>query len=218
MARPKKIKVEEIKEVIEPVIKNDIVNKQDIIKSFIDNVRVNRGGNTPQNHLYGLYDLIRYVIDRKGNDITLAEIGSHKGVSSKLFALHFKKVYCIDAWDMVLKNDYTELNKNEIIESEIEFDKMNTEYKNVVKVKNYSVDAAEQFKDDSLDMVYIDSDHRYDYVKKDIEVWSKKVKKGGIISGHDYKNILDVRKAVQDSFKKVEPLLFSDCSWLYIKE
>jgi hypothetical protein len=35
-------------------------------------------------------------------------------------------------------------------------------------------------------MVYIDAAHDYDTVKRDLETWSKKVKSGGFICGHDY--------------------------------
>jgi len=53
-------------------------------------------------------------------------------------------------------------------------------------IRNKGVDAAAQFEDASLDFVYIDGDHTYDYVKGDIAAWWPKVKPGGILSGHDY--------------------------------
>src|SRR6266496_4362330 len=43
------------------------------------------------------------------------------------------------------------------------------------------------FNDNSLDFVFIDGNHSYDYVLEDITEWTKKVKPGGIIAGHDYK-------------------------------
>ena len=42
--------------------------------------------------------------------------------------------------------------------------------------------------DESLDWVYIDANHRYEYVKENLEIWTPKVKKGGICAGHDYDN------------------------------
>jgi hypothetical protein len=42
------------------------------------------------------------------------------------------------------------------------------------------------FEDDSLDFVFIDGCHTFDNVMLDIILWSRKVKKGGIVSGHDY--------------------------------
>lgn len=49
-----------------------------------------------------------------------------------------------------------------------------------------SVQAADLIADESLDMVYIDADHSYEEVRKDILKWVPKVKMGGIVSGHDY--------------------------------
>lgn len=58
--------------------------------------------------------------------------------------------------------------------------------------------------DDSLDLCFIDADHRYDYVYKDIELCIPKVKKGGIICGHDMENIniMDVIKIQRDWLEK----------------
>ncbi len=45
--------------------------------------------------------------------------------------------------------------------------------------------AAGDFADGSLDAVFIDADHHEDAVKADIEAWWPKVKRGGILAGHD---------------------------------
>jgi len=49
-----------------------------------------------------------------------------------------------------------------------------------------SVAAAEGFADDSVDWVYIDGNHLYEFVKADLETYHRKVKKGGFIAGDDY--------------------------------
>jgi hypothetical protein len=59
-------------------------------------------------------------------------------------------------------------------------------YKNYHFVKKTSMDAVKDIEDESLDFVYIDGNHEFDHVTADITLWSKKVKLGGIISGHDY--------------------------------
>ena len=41
------------------------------------------------------------------------------------------------------------------------------------------------FSDDSFDALFIDGNHSYEYVKQDLENYSKKKKKGGIIAMHD---------------------------------
>ena len=56
----------------------------------------------------------------------------------------------------------------------------------VTIIHDTSVNAAIWVKDESLDFVFIDANHLYDFVAEDIKVWTPKVKKGGIVSGHDY--------------------------------
>lgn len=53
-------------------------------------------------------------------------------------------------------------------------------------VEEHSMDAALMFADETFDFVFIDGNHWYDYVVMDIEAWLPKVKKGGILAGHDY--------------------------------
>lgn len=52
--------------------------------------------------------------------------------------------------------------------------------------KGDSVAIARTVGDESLDFVFIDGNHAYESVKADIAEWTPKVKKGGIVSGHDY--------------------------------
>lgn len=62
---------------------------------------------------------------------------------------------------------------------------------NVMIIKDTSLNAVGLFKDESLDFVYIDGNHDYKFVLEDIQAWYPKVKKGGIVSGHDYYQFKD---------------------------
>jgi len=53
-------------------------------------------------------------------------------------------------------------------------------------LRTTGVEAAQQFEDHSLDLVYIDGDHSYEFVSNDIRAWWPKIRPGGILSGHDY--------------------------------
>jgi hypothetical protein len=57
---------------------------------------------------------------------------------------------------------------------------------NTTIIRKKSLEAVEDFKDDSLDFVYIDGNHRFNYIMTDIIYWVPKVRKGGIIACHDY--------------------------------
>lgn len=48
-----------------------------------------------------------------------------------------------------------------------------------------SEQAAAIFKDNSVDFVYIDADHRHSQVYQDIKMWMPKIKRGGLLCGHD---------------------------------
>jgi len=61
--------------------------------------------------------------------------------------------------------------------------------------------AAEDVPKWSLDFVYIDANHEFNHVMQDIIIWSERVRKGGIVSGHDYDND-DVKTAV-DAYVKI---------------
>jgi len=53
-------------------------------------------------------------------------------------------------------------------------------------VRMSSIDAAKKFVDASLDFVYIDTNQDYVSSTNDLDAWSKKVRPGGIIAGHDF--------------------------------
>jgi hypothetical protein len=52
--------------------------------------------------------------------------------------------------------------------------------------KQYSMEAVQEYDDDSLDFVFIDGDHTFDYCCLDLIHWSPKVRTGGMVAVHDY--------------------------------
>lgn len=58
--------------------------------------------------------------------------------------------------------------------------------KRAVIIKKTTVDAANDIEDGSLDFVFIDADHTAAGVRRDILAWRSKIRKGGVLSGHDY--------------------------------
>ena len=79
-----------------------------------------------------------------------------------------------------------------------------------------SVEAAKTVDDGSLDFVFIDADHSYEGCKADIEAWTPKVRKGGLVSGHDYADHWPgVQKAVKEIGRPVS--IFPDMVWAYFK-
>lgn len=78
--------------------------------------------------------------------------------------------------------------------------------RNITVIEKFSEEAVQDIPYHSLDFVYIDGDHSYDYVMTDIILWARRVRPGGIVSGHDYilpgdyrhKYDINVKEAVDD--------------------
>lgn len=114
-----------------------------------------------------------------------AEIGVYKGEYTKKFLGAGIKMYAIDPW-----LDYSEYH-NSRGQARLDFQyehakRILAPYPNCTIIRKTSMEAIEDFADESLDFVYIDANHLLRYVTEDICEWSKKVRNGGIISGHDY--------------------------------
>ena len=74
-----------------------------------------------------------------------------------------------------------------------------TQFKECIISADGSEGYSKKIKDSSIDMVYIDANHNYDSVKRDLGLWGPKVKQGGFICGHDYCQTFDgVIKAVDE--------------------
>jgi hypothetical protein len=115
------------------------------------------------------------------------EIGVFKGEFSKHILDNWDgKLYLIDPWRGI--EDYIDASNHHNHPSAY-VDTMNSisGYEDrAIMIRCLSSQAIELFENESLDFVYIDGNHAYDYVKKDIELWFPKLKKGGLFSGHDY--------------------------------
>ena len=93
---------------------------------------------------------------------------------------------------------------------------------NVRFIRKSSMEAVQDFKDESLDFIYIDANHSFPYVMNDIVEWSKKVRPGGFVSGHDYSPYMfEVKQAVDIWVKEnnIKPLFLTEKhkTWFYVK-
>lgn len=113
-----------------------------------------------------------------------AEIGVERAHFSKEILKTADKLYCVDPWKAY--QGYREHVSQDKLDGFFEESKQRLEGLNVRFVREFSLDAVKHFEDEVLDFVYIDANHDYENCKADIEAWSKKVKKGGIVAGHDY--------------------------------
>lgn len=130
-------------------------------------------------------DLARFFSER-GYKVG-AEIGVGKGSFTRYLARDGLKIYAIDPWlqyeDYQPTRIHYQKRQNAIYESA---KKRLARFPNCTIVRKTSMDAVKDFAHGSLDFVYIDGNHGFKYVTEDIFEWSKRVRKGGIVSGHDY--------------------------------
>jgi predicted O-methyltransferase YrrM len=69
----------------------------------------------------------------------------------------------------------------------------------VTILKMLTQEAVPQLPENFFDLIFIDADHSYKWVKSDIINFAPKVKPGGLLCGHDYnKNWPGVVKAVNE--------------------
>ena len=116
-----------------------------------------------------------------------AEIGVYKGEFTEKFCQVGLKMYAIDPW-----HSYEAAGRASKYQTRQEFlyghaQRVLVPYVDCTIIRKASMDAVCHFKDESLDFVYIDGDHSFKHVAQDIYEWTWKVRKGGIVSGHDYK-------------------------------
>lgn len=164
-------------------------------------------------HASKLYDL---AVERYQNldDVHFVEIGSYFGRSTCYMIELLKEKKCnikldvIDPWkwDKFFDDVHSRVYKERVYRS----DKLNEEHRKIVNeigkdpfeitkyyltsvlnenislIQDTSINSVNRYKDGSLDFIYIDGVHSRDAVRKDINLYLPKLKKGGIISGDDF--------------------------------
>lgn len=180
-------------------------------KSFLAPFYVSDGGVDKD----GVDNLEILVNELDGNEgIKILEVGSWTGVSAcVLGSLAQKKKGHLTIVDWFQGNPnshlYKEARYNNI--RNILVDNLaQCGVNNYTIVEKPSEEAVKQFKDDTFDLIFLDGDHRYEGVKKDIQLWLPKVKRHGILCGHDCEVLYT---DLQDLYDK---LYDKDCSHLHL--
>ena len=113
------------------------------------------------------------------------EIGTAKGIFAEHFGKAGLKLFCVDPWISYSDYEY-DANSPMSLNEQFEEAKNRLAPYDCKFIRKFSMDALKDFEDESLDFVYVDGNHGFKYVTEDIFEWSKKVKKGGVMAGHDY--------------------------------
>ena len=150
--------------------------------------------------------LIRLCEDSFGRKITdpdpeelplICEIGIASGVSTEVFAA-FGNVQAIDfhLWKPAVDRFQGREDRVTLLQAE-------------------SWASSELVEDGAFDMVYLDSDHSYNHVYREIQLWLPKVKKGGFLAGHDSSfSFPGVQQAVMELLGGAD-MTYEDTSWIF---
>ncbi len=130
------------------------------------------------------------------------EIGVEEGIYAEVLckANPDALLCCVDSWKAY--KGFSEHTTQSKLDELYEKTQDRLKPYNVKFIRKFSQDAVKDFDDNSLDFVYIDGNHKYQYVMDDLTEWTKKVRPGGIISGHDYRrdksSLIQVVEALGD--------------------
>jgi len=149
------------------------------------------------------------MVDHFKSGCKFVEIGSWKGKSSSYMAVEIAnsnkniEFYCVDTFEG------SQVHKDQNFELDSLYE---TFLSNMSPVKDYykcirdtSINASYKFEDESIDFIFIDGSHEYEDVRDDIIHWFPKLKKSGVIAGHDCNQVWPgVERAVSEYFTKYE--------------
>ena len=121
----------------------------------------------------------------------------------------------IDHWDEPKDNTYYFGTKEKTLE---QYNKVVewSQGKDVEVIKKDTSKAAALFENESLDWIYLDGDHRYDGVMKDLNAWWPKIKKGGFLSGDDY-SLYDLKGVEAFGVERALNDYFSEDTSIYLE-
>tara|TARA_B100001250_G_scaffold405049_1_gene421899 strand:+ start:4448 stop:5044 length:597 start_codon:yes stop_codon:yes gene_type:complete len=162
---------------------------------------------------------LHFKVENTPRPRTMIEIGSFMGESTQMFAAS-------GIFDTIHTMDPFEGDEKFLIDYDLTWDQVKNEYKqnirnfnNIQLHERYSYDIVSEFENDSIDLVYIDGAHDYQSVLQDLEYYLPKVKRNGLMGGHDYNKFYepyeDVIRAVNQVVGQPSKL-FPDTSWLKV--
>lgn len=116
----------------------------------------------------------------------IAEIGVEYGGYTDIYYSDKYEIHLIDMWQTEGNDFYFSQNPGQVEKGYNQIIEKYSNKENVKIVKMKSDKASLLYPDEYFDWVYLDADHSYEAVINDIKNWLPKVKKGGILSGHDF--------------------------------
>lgn len=155
------------------------------------------------------------------------EVGVYRGQFSEVLARNVPGLNLtgIDMWTAY--PGYKDFGENDLADAEILAKARAERFGFKLKISD-SWDGSYYFEDESLDFVFLDGNHDFQHIANDVVMWSKKVRKGGLVSGHDFFRNRHKGFGVKEVIpawcenQGIRPLFVlrgDKCpSWMYVKE
>jgi len=125
--------------------------------------------------------ILHPIISALSTDAVLVEIGTYHGRSTLFFRLSNPN---IDIITIDLCKPYEAIN-GMLVNPPPAIDDRIIQYGRIVQIIGESSDVASRFERD-IDCLFVDGNHTYGGVQKDITAWMPKVRGGGWVIFHDY--------------------------------
>ncbi len=141
--------------------------------------------------MFNYKDFYEKVANEAPSSGVFVELGCHVGDSTIFLAKQLKalnkkiKFYCVDTWGGCVHTG-NKIENTGLFSKFIENVYKENLFDLVIPLKMRTDEAVVFFKDKSIDFTFIDADHHYEPVKKDIELWTPKTK--WLLAGHDFQH------------------------------
>lgn len=162
--------------------------------------------------------IANFIIERRYSRFVELGVAEGKLLRSLMNNERVRKIitsyYAIDLW-----KDYHDVSNEKWEQYYQEINAMRKDWPQLHVLRKDVTNASFSFYRGSVDLVFIDADHSYEAVKNDIRTWLPKVRRGGLLLGHDY-NHRKVKRAVDEIFDSVEttcaaPTWAFEVGWAY---
>jgi len=159
-----------------------------------------------KNHGLALIDILKGF---ERDDLVVAELGVWKSHNTKRILRHCSDIidqyWAIDFWQYSDHWNYRGVPED-IWQSMYAYScRLMRWFPQLCVVRMDTIEAAKLFPKEYFDLVFIDANHKYKWVKEDINNWVPLVKKGGLLTGHDYGGSKkEVKIAVDECFETID--------------
>lgn len=177
--------------------------------------------------------VVKDTLDK--TNLNILEVGVEYGGYLDIYYPQFEEVtekfYLVDLWQTEGNDDHFTKFDGQVEKGYARVKQLYGKNPKIKMCKGSSTNKSKDFDDEFFDYIYIDADHTKEAVLEDLNAWYPKVKKGGIIAGHDTycdpQNVsyefFDVEGALEEFFseEQQEQIYLTNeyayKTWVYIK-